>query len=168
MKSDTTVREARGDAMRGDATPDAEAPGGEARETWNGPFRPEAYEAARSILEADHARVTAELKQVSGKRARIVAAVAAIWAVCSVALALVNPNLLLVAEIGWAAVVIWAVFWMLPSLIGRANLDDVYEQYTGQIEALESRGIPMPQPSSIEDLVAAIDLVSPSADTSRE
>ena len=131
------------------------------RATWTGAFDPETYVQAREILEADKQRVYGEVSAEGKRRGRIIIAVAAIWVVCSVALAVANGELLIVAEIGWVAIVAWAVFWMFPTLMGRANLDDLYDQYANQLAKLEEAGIAMPAPSCIEDLVAAIDLVSP-------
>ena len=132
------------------------------QQRWDGPFDTEAYKIARSILEQDKQRVLSEVKGEARRRGRIVIIAAVVWAVCSVVLAFVNPDLLLVAEIGWVAVVAWAVFWLLPTLMGQANLDDLYDQYEEQLVKLEEARIAMPTPSCIEDLVAAIDLVSPS------
>ena len=132
-----------------------------ARETWDGPFDPATYAAANDILEADRQRVRAEVEGVYRQRRRIVAIVAVVWVVASVALALANPNLMLVAEIGWVVIVAWAVFWLMPAIMSRANVEDLYGQYAAQLQKLEAARIPMPKPSCIEDLTAAIDLVSP-------
>ena len=131
------------------------------REQWDGPFDSQAYAVARDILGEDHDRASAQIKSIMRRRALVVALVAAVWAACSVALAFANTELLLFAEIGWVVVVVWAVFWILPTVMGRANLDEVYAQYDAQLIKLEKAGIAMPTPASIEDLVAAIDLVSP-------
>ena len=100
----------------------------------------------------------------AGERKRILAVVvvAIVWVVVTVVAAFVNTELMLVAEIGWVIVVAWAVFRLLPLVSRRASLDDVYEQYADQLDKLEQAGVAMPAPSCIEDLVAAIDLVSPS------
>ena len=126
----------------------------------HGAFDPEAYDAARAILEQDRQRVYGEMKGEGSRRGRIVIAVAAAWAVCSVVLAFVNTELLLVAEIGWIAIVAWSVFWLIPTFMGRANLDDLYAQYEEQLAKLEQAEVAMPMPSSIEELVAAIDFAS--------
>ena len=124
---------------------------------WDGPFDPQAYAVARDILGADHDRAYAQIQASMRHRALV----AVVWAACSVALAFANAELLLFAEIGWVVVVAWAVFWLLPTVMGRANLDEVYAQYDAQLIKLEEAGIAMPEPTCIEDLVAAIDLVSP-------
>lgn len=129
-------------------------------ETREGPFDPAAYEAARRILEADRLRVRGEVEAVNRRRGRIVAIVAVIWVVCSVALTFASPDLILAAEIGWVVIVIWAVFWLMPALMGRANVEELYDQYADQLEKLERARTPLPEPSCIEDLAAAIDLVS--------
>lgn len=131
------------------------------QEQWNGAFDPAAYAAAREILEADRTRVYDEVKALGSRRGRIVGIVAVVWAACSVALAFANAELLLVAEAGWVVIVVWAVFWMFPTFTGRANIDDLYDQYAGQLDKLEAASIAMPEPSCMADLVAAIDLVSP-------
>lgn len=129
--------------------------------TWSGPFDPQTYEAAREILKADQAHVANEVRGVGRKRGRIVGIVAIIWVICTLALVAMNADWLLIAEIGWVAIVVWGVFWLLPALMGRANLEDMYSQYADQLAKLEAAHIPMPRPSSIEDLIAAIDFVSP-------
>lgn len=128
---------------------------------WSGSFNPETYAKARTILADDRQRVRDEIKAEGARRGRIVGIVAIVWAVCSVALAFANIEWLLIAEIGWVVIVFWAVFWLLPALMGRANIDDMYDQYADQLDKLEEAAIAMPEPSCIEELVAAIDLVSP-------
>lgn len=131
-----------------------------AQETWNGPFLPESYVTAREILEADHQRVSNEIKAVRKRRACIVGGVAAVWVVCSVALALVNPELMLVAEIGWIVIIAFAVFWMIPAIVATSNAEELFAQYESRLGKLEAAGTPLPEPSCMEDLVAALDLVS--------
>lgn len=128
---------------------------------WNGEFDEDSYAQARTILEADRTRVADEMKRETAKRARAVGIAAALWAVCSVAMAFANSDLLIVAELGWTAIVIWAVFYLIPTFMGKANLGDAFDQYGDQLDKLEEARIPMPKPSCMEDLVAAIDLVSP-------
>lgn len=131
-----------------------------AQGTWEGPFLPESYVAAREILEADHQRVSDEIKAVRKRRAYVVMAIAAVWVVCSVALAMANPELMLVAEIGWIVVIAFAVFWMIPAIAATSNAEDLFGQYAAQLEKLEAARVPMPEPSCMEDLVAALDFVS--------
>ena len=135
-----------------------------AQESWDGPFSQESYDAAHRILEADRERAQKEVRGVSRKRGRIVGAVAVVWAICSVILTVLNPEWLVIAEVGWVVIVFWAVFWLMPAIMGRANIDDIYTQYEAQLKKLEDARIPMPEPACIEDLVAAIDLVSPPDD----
>ena len=127
-------------------------------EQWDGAFDREAYRAARRILELDRERAAGEIKSVQTKRARIVVVVAVLWAICSVVLALVNPELLLVAEIGWIVIVVLAVFFLLPVFMGRANLDELFDAHEERLSKLEDAEVPLPTPSSMEDLVAALDL----------
>ena len=126
---------------------------------WEGAFNSEAYEVARTVLERDRERATGEVKAVLSKRTRLVIVVAVVWAACSVAMTFANPELILVAEIGWVAIVIASVFFLFPAIMGRGNLDELFEQYEEQLEKLEAARVPMPVPASMEDLVAALDLV---------
>lgn len=130
------------------------------RGTWNGTFQPESYATARRILESDWQRALGEMKREVNRRGRIVGIIAIVWAACSVAMAVANPELMLVAEIGWVVIVAWAVFWMFPALTGRANIDDVYGHYAAQLDELETARTPIPEPSCIEDLVAAINALA--------
>ena len=127
---------------------------------WNGPFDPAAYESARRVLEQDRERATSEVKAELARRGRLVGVVVAVWAVCSVVLAFVNADLLLVAEIGWTAIVIWAVFFLIPTIMGRGNLDELFSQYEVRLAELEASRVPLPEPADMPDLVAALDLVS--------
>ena len=132
------------------------------QQRWDAPFDKSAYEAARAVLEADRVRVESEMKRETKRRTRIVAAVAIVWAICTVALGIANPDLLLVAEIGWVVIVAGAVFFLIPAFMGRSGAADVFAQYAAQLDKLESQEIAMPAPADMPDLVAAIDLVSPS------
>lgn len=121
--------------------------------TWDETFKPESYATARRILESDWQRALGEMKREVSRRGRIVGIIVIVWAVCSVAMAFANPELMLVAEIGWVAIVAWAVFWMFPALTGHANIDDVYGHYAERLDELEAACTPIPEPSRIEDLV---------------
>ena len=134
--------------------------GNETKE-WNGTFDAGAYVRALAILAEDRKRVEKAIRKETVRRGRLVGIVVIVWTICSVALGLFNPELILAAEIGWVAIVAWAVFFMWPALMGRVNIEDIYVQYEQQLSQLEEAGIAMPEPSCMEDLVAAIDLVSP-------
>lgn len=126
---------------------------------WEGVFDPAAYEAARRVLALDKERASGEVGKTLSKRGRIMAVVAVVWAVCSVALAFANSELMLVAEIGWIAVVAVAVFFLLPAIMGRGNIDELFAQYEDRLKELEDAQVALPTPASMEDLVAALDLV---------
>lgn len=127
---------------------------------WNGSFDPAAYEAARRVLGQDRQRAVSEVKAELSRRARRVGIVAAVWAVCSVALAFVNVDLLLAAEIGWTLIVVWAVFFLIPTFMGRGNLDELFDQYEARLVELEAARVALPSPADMPDLVAALDLAS--------
>ena len=129
------------------------------QDSWNGTFDPSTYEAARRVLEADRERVSREVRGVLARRGRIVGVVAAVWAVCSVALAMANPEWLLLAEIGWTVLVVVAVFYLVPAIMGRGNVDELYAQYAEQLDKLQAARVALPQPADMPDLVAALDLV---------
>ena len=126
-------------------------------ETWNGSFDPAAYETARKVLAADKERAASEVDALASKRGRIVGGLAIAWAVCSVALAFANAELLLVVEIGWVAVIAFAVFFLIPPLMGRGNLNELFAQYEQRLDELEEARVPLPPPASMPDLVAALD-----------
>ena len=128
-------------------------------ERWAGAFDSAAYDAARKILELDRERAAGEVKAMLARRGRIVAAVAIVWAICSVAMTLANHELLLVAEIGWIALVAWAVFFLLPPVMGRGNLEELFGQYAQRLDELEAAEAALPAPACMEDLAAALDLV---------
>ena len=126
---------------------------------WAGSFDPESYAAARSVLERDRERAQGEAKAALSKRLRLVAIVAVAWAACTVAMAFVNGDLLLVAEIGWVAIVVWGVYYLIPALFGRGNLDEVFDQYEARLAELEEAQAPFPPVADTGDLAAALDLV---------
>ena len=126
---------------------------------WEGQFDKAAYEAARRVLEGDRERTSGEVAGVLAKRGRIVAALAAVWLAVSAALVFVNPELLLVAEIGWVAIVVFAVFFLFPAITARGNLDELYDQYAERLACLQAANVAMPAPASMEDLVAVLDFV---------
>lgn len=126
------------------------------QKAWDGAFQPENYAAARRILEADRQRALTEMQREVGRRGRIVGIVVAVWAVCSIVMAVANPELMLVAEVGWVIIVVCAVFWMFPALTGRANIEDVYGHYAAQLDEMEAARMPFPKPSCLEDLVGAL------------
>ena len=128
---------------------------------WEGAFDNAAYAAARDILKADRERVEGELRAETKRRARAIGIVAAIWAIGAVVLGIIDTNYLLIAEIALIVIVIWAVYYIIPPLMGRSGANDAFDQYAAQLDKLEAQGIAMPQPSDMPDLVAAIDLVSP-------
>ena len=125
----------------------------------SGAFDPAAYEAARRVLEQDRRRAQGEVAAVLAKRGRIVGVAAVAWAACSVALVLLNPDLLLVAEIGWALIVVWGVFFLVPPIMGRANLGELFAQYEQRLDDLEAARAPLPEPADMPDLAAALDLM---------
>lgn len=124
-----------------------------------GGFNSAAYEAARKVLELDQKRAAGEVKAMLTRRGRMVAAAVVIWAICSVAMTIVNSELLLVAEIGWIALVAWAVFFILPPTMGRGNLEELFKQYAQRLDELEAAEVTLPAPACMEDLVAALDFV---------
>ena len=128
-------------------------------EQWNGIFDEAAYAAARRVLRDDHERATREMRAVLASRGRIVAAVAFVWLVCTIALAFASADLLLIAEIGWVLVIVFAVWRLLPVVTGRANLDEVYEAYENRLDELQQAQVPLPEPADMPDLVAALDFV---------
>ena len=128
--------------------------------TYTGVFDAAAYEIARAILAADNERAKAQMKAELNRRRNIVVAVVAAWIIVSVIVAFTNANLLLGVEVVWAIIVFASVFWLFPTVVGNANLDDIYDQYAAQLDKLERAQAPLPEPSCIEDLVAAIDFAT--------
>lgn len=128
-------------------------------ERQTGGFDSAAYEKARMVLELDQNRATSEVKAMLARRGRIVAAAVVVWAICSIAMTLANSELLLVAEIGWIALVAWAVFFILPPAMGRGNLEELFGQYAQRLDELEAAKVALPAPERMEELVAALDLV---------
>ena len=129
------------------------------QEGWDGVYDEASYAAARKVLEEDRKHATGELKALLSKRSRIVVVVVILWAIGSAAAAVANPDLLLVAEIGWVVIVGIAVFCLMPAITGRSNLEELYGQYEARLAELEEARVPLPTPSDMPDLVAALDYV---------
>ena len=129
------------------------------------PENRDAYRTAREVLSAARAEAFSAYKAESSKRIRIVAGLALACVVITAVLVLaVNPELLLAGEIALGAVVVVGVFYLLPSIMGKGELEEVFRQYEDQVERIERSGVAFPPCSNVEELVAAIDFASAQMD----
>lgn len=119
------------------------------------------YQKAKAVLSGERASAVAKSKAETSKRLRLAGIVIVVWVVIAVALvALLGNDLLIVGEIGLVAIVAWAVFRLLPSIIATGNLDELFDQYDQQLDKLQQAGIPLQPFATAEELVEAMNVAS--------
>lgn len=116
------------------------------------------YDAARRVLKRGREEAFAQYKAESGKRWRIVGALVAAWLVISIALVVgIGNDMLVVSVVGFAVVIAVGVFYLIPSVMGKGGLQEMFDQYAAQLDLLESAGVDLPMCTNMEELAPAVD-----------
>ena len=120
-----------------------------------------AYAEAYRLLAESKEQAFAKYRGEAAKRRRIVAIMLLVWLAVAVLLYVaVSPDMMVIGELGLAACVVFAVFYLLPSVMAKSNLGEAFDQYQAQIERLEAAAVPLPVCGSIEELADLLSLVS--------
>lgn len=120
-----------------------------------------AYAEARRILSEARSDALLRYQAEAAKRRRV--AIGALVAWCAIAAILcvaISPDMLVVGEIGLAIVIGFSVFYLLPSIVGKGNLVEAFDQYEGQIDKLETSFAPLPVVASVEELADALAVIA--------
>lgn len=111
------------------------------------------YDVIRQLIEEAKAQALDKLAAESRKRTRLVLIVAAVWlAICIALVVGAGSDMLLVAEIGFAAVAAWAIFFLFPSIMGKNELEELFGAYQARVDELQEHGLAAPNITCIEDL----------------
>ena len=116
-----------------------------------------AYSEARRLIDQAKQEAFSSLRADGRRRRAIVAGLFAAWLAVAVVLYFaVSPDMLVVGELGLAACVAFAVFYLMPSAAAKQNLRSAFDQYEGRLDKLEGALVPLPVCASIEELAAAL------------
>ena len=125
-----------------------------------------AYAEAHRLLDEARERAFEQYRREAAKRRRIVIAVLVAWVLLAVILYVaVSPDMLVAGELGFAAWVAFAVFYLMPSIMGKSNLQDAFDQYEAQVNRLEAALVPFPVCMTVEQLADALALIPDPGDS---